>query len=136
MEKTKTYGLTHLSIGVFDLVRTRNFYMTVFDMTLMYETRQMIQLTTPGCHDILVFEKRKDISNGHTGGIAHFGFRLREQHDIEDLHERVMKAGGTIIEKGEFVPDSPYLYFKDPDNYTVEIWYELIPDKQMSVVLE
>lgn len=129
MEKTKTYGLTHLAIGVSDLVRTREFYRTVFDMTLMYETGNLIQLTTPGCHDILVFEKRKDLSNGHTGGISHFGFRLREPKDIEVLHKRIMKAGGTIIEKGVFVPGSPYLYFKDPDNYTVEIWYELIADK-------
>lgn len=129
MEKTKTYGLTHLAIGVSDLIRTRDFYRAVFDMTVMYETVQMIQLTTPGCHDILVFEKKKDLSNGHTGGIAHFGFRLREPQDMEYLHEKIMKAGGTIIEKGEFVPGSPYLYFKDPDNYTIEIWYELIADK-------
>jgi catechol 2,3-dioxygenase-like lactoylglutathione lyase family enzyme len=91
----------------------------------MYQTEQMIQLTTPGCHDILVFEKRNDLSNGHTGGITHFGFRLREPQYIEHLHDKVMNAGGTIIDKGEFVPGSPFLYFKDPDNYTVEIWYEL-----------
>ncbi|MCD6019928.1 MAG: hypothetical protein K0S53_3049 [Bacteroidetes bacterium] len=129
MEQTKTYGLTHLAIGVSDLSCTRDFYQAVFGMVLMYETEQMIQLTTPGCNDILVFEKKNDLANGHTGGIAHFGFRLRDAKDIDDLHEKIMKAGGTIIEKSEFVPGAPYLYFKDPDNYTVEIWYELITGK-------
>jgi hypothetical protein len=30
------------------------------------------------------------------------------------------------FDKGEFVPGDPYIFFKDPDGYEVEIWYELI----------
>lgn len=43
------------------------------------------------------------------------------------MEEKIIKAGGTIKEKGEFVPGSPYIFFYDPDGYEVEIWYELIP---------
>ena len=35
------------------------------------------------------------------------------------------KAGGTIKERGEFVPGEPYVFFVDPDGYDVEIWYEI-----------
>jgi len=42
------------------------------------------------------------------------------------MAERIKSAGGTIIDKGEFVPGEPYVFFKDPDGYEVEICYELI----------
>ena len=127
MNNTLTYGLTHLAIAVRDLDRTLRFYQQVFDMQVMYHEKEMIQLTTPGCDDILVFEKSQDQSIGNSGSIAHFGFRLREASKIEELFQRVVNAGGAILEKGEFVPGSPYIFFKDPDGYTVEVWFELLP---------
>jgi predicted enzyme related to lactoylglutathione lyase len=127
-KKPKTYGLTHLAIAVRDLNRTLKFYQEVFDMRAMYIQDEMIQLTTPGCNDIIVFEKKTGNEIGNTGGIAHFGFRLRDPNDIDELNDRIVKAGGTIIEKGEFVPGSPFIFFKDLDNYTVEVWFELLPE--------
>jgi predicted enzyme related to lactoylglutathione lyase len=44
------------------------------------------------------------------------------------MHKKIMEAGGTILDKGEFVPGSPYIFFKDPDGYAVEIWYEWLPN--------
>ena len=126
---TKTFGLTHIAVAVKDISRTRKFYQEVFDMELMYEEENMIQLTTPGCNDILVFEESDNRSVGKPGGIAHFGFRLRSPDDIEEMNKKVIEAGGTIIEKGEFVPGSPFIFFKDPDGYIVEIWFELLSEK-------
>jgi predicted enzyme related to lactoylglutathione lyase len=83
-------------------------------------------LTTPGANDILVFEENRDRPIGQTGGIAHFGFRLKNPNDIDEIIEKVTTAGGTIIDKGEFVPGSPYVFFKDLDGYEVEVWYELL----------
>jgi catechol 2,3-dioxygenase-like lactoylglutathione lyase family enzyme len=128
LNKAKTYGLTHLAIAVLDLDRTLNFYQKVFDMEIMYQQETMIQLTTPACNDIIVFEKKDSNLIGNSGGIAHFGFRLRDPNDIGELNDRIISAGGIIIERGEFVPGSPYIFFKDPDNYTVEIWFELLQE--------
>ena len=36
-------------------------------------------------------------------------------------------VSGVIREQGEFVPGSPYVFFKDPDGYEIEIWYEKLP---------
>src|SRR5215210_2151328 len=119
MHQSPTYGLTHLAIAVHDIERTLRFYQTVFDMQVMYYEKNMIQLTTPGCNDILVFEENKNGATGDTGGIAHFGFRLRHAEDIEQMNEKINDAGGTILEKGEFLPGSPYIFFKDPDGYTI-----------------
>jgi hypothetical protein len=72
----------------------------------------------------LVFdEKAKRI--GKRGGIEHFGFRLRRPQDVDLAAKLVAKAGGKILDKGEFCPGEPYLYCSDPDGYVVEIWYEL-----------
>ena len=126
MSGPKTYGLTHLAIAVRDINRTLKFYQQVFDMQTMYHEDGFLQMTTPGANDILVFEEKEGSPIGQTGGIAHFGFRLKKPTDIDDIVERVRLAGGIIIDKGEFVPGSPYVFFKDPDGYEVEVWYELI----------
>lgn len=127
MAHPETYGLTHLAIAISELDRTKKFYQHVFDMEVMYETERFLQLTTPGSNDILVFEVKETAEIGHTGGIAHFGFRLKDPKDIDEVTRKVKSAEAEIIEQGEFVPGSPYIYFKDPDGYTIEVWYELLP---------
>src|SRR5437016_5540310 len=127
MRKAKTYGLSHIAIAVRDLGRTLAFYKKVFDVEVMYHKDKFLQVTTPGANDIIVFEKRK-ADYGNTGGIVHFGFRLRKANDIDEMAERVKSAGGKIIDKGEFVPGEPYIFFEDPDGYEVEVAYEFIAD--------
>ncbi|HEX6889227.1 MAG TPA: VOC family protein [Chryseolinea sp.] len=127
MNTTATYGLTHLAIVVKDLIKTKNFYTRVLDMEVMYDTENFLQLTTPGCHDILVFEKNEKVQAGLAGGIVHFGFRLRRPEDIDGAIKKIKEAGGRIKDQGEFVPGSPYVFFEDPDGYEVEVWYELLP---------
>ncbi len=124
MKKAKTYGLTHIAIAVKDLDQTLAFYQKVFEVKVMYHKDDFLQVTTPGANDIIVFEKKK-AEYGKTGGIVHFGFRLRDARDIDEMAKRINSAGGTIVEKGEFVRGEPYIFFKDPDGYKVEIWYEL-----------
>ena len=97
MANSKTYGLTHLAIAVKDVNRTLKFYQQVFDMQTMYHENGFIQLTTPGCNDILVFEEKKDSPIGQTGGIAHFGFRLKDAAGIEEITNKVINAGGKIV---------------------------------------
>jgi catechol 2,3-dioxygenase-like lactoylglutathione lyase family enzyme len=124
--KTLTYGLTHLALAVEDLQRTAEFYQRVFDMEIMYREKDFLQLTTPGTNDIIVFEKRKSTSIGKSGGISHFGFRMRNANDIKRIEKKIKDAGGRIKDQGEFVPGSPYIFFFDPDGYEIEVWYEVL----------
>ncbi|HEY6171498.1 MAG TPA: VOC family protein [Candidatus Kapabacteria bacterium] len=132
MAQATTYGLTHLAIAVSNIKRTKSFYQHIFGMEVMYEEERFLQLTTPGSNDILVFEVKEDAEIGHTGGIAHFGFRLKDPKDIDEVTSKVISAGAEITESGEFVPGSPYVYFKDPDGYIIEIWYEMLPFHALS----
>jgi len=120
----RTRGLTHLALGVRDARRSFQFYHEVFGAQMVYEGEGFIQAQTPGSWDVLVFEERPR-SIGKSGGIAHFGFRLLDPADIDLAAETVLRAGGTIDSRGEFVPGEPYLFFRDLDGYEVEIWYEL-----------
>jgi catechol 2,3-dioxygenase-like lactoylglutathione lyase family enzyme len=124
MGNPKTFGLTHLALVVKDIERSRVFYTSAFDMEVMYHMDALLQLTTPGANDIIVFEQAADKPTGNAGGILHFGFRLKSPADIDEVEAKILAAGGEILEKGSFVPGEPYLFFKDPDGYVVEVWYE------------
>jgi catechol 2,3-dioxygenase-like lactoylglutathione lyase family enzyme len=120
----KTHGLTHVALAVRDPQRSLRFYQAVFGVVAVYESDDFVQAQTPGSRDVLVFE-RKPRHAGKAGGIAHFGFRLTRAADIERALTTIRAAGGKIREHGEFIPGEPYVFFRDPDGYEVEIWYEL-----------
>jgi catechol 2,3-dioxygenase-like lactoylglutathione lyase family enzyme len=120
----KTYGLTHVALAVRDVGRAEKFYQRVFGAVTVYRQDTFAQLQTPGTRDVIVLE-RQPRGAGRSGGIAHFGFRLRHPRDIETAARAVRKAGGRVTAQGEFVPGEPYIYATDPDGYDIEIWYEL-----------
>jgi len=118
----RTYGLTHIALPVKDVHRTALFYEKVLGTRTMYRRSGFIQVQTPGSHDILVFEEGIP-----SGGSIHFGFRLVESADPDDLASIVLAAGGEVKDKGSFGPGEPYLFFYDPDGYLVEIFFENLP---------
>ena len=120
----KTFGLTHLALGVTDVERSFGFYEEVFGMVAVYRSEEFLQAQTPGARDVLVFEKSKS-HRGASGGIAHFGFRLTSAGDIAAAASAVERAGGTVVEQGEFCPGEPYVFARDRDGYLIEIWYEI-----------
>ena len=119
----RTHGLTHIALAVRDVERSFRFYEQVFGAVAVYRQDGFLQAQTPGSWDVLVFEEKGE--PGHSGGIAHFGFRLVHPEDIDAAAEAVEQAGGTILDRGEFCPGEPYLFCTDPDGYEVEIWYEI-----------
>ena len=120
----RTFGLTHLVLGVEDVERSFGFYESVFGMVAVYRNTDFLQAQTPGARDVLVFERQTNRSRS-TGSIAHFGFRLTDPNDIAVAARAVIDAGGSIEDQGEFCPGEPYLFVRDRDGYLVEIWFEI-----------
>jgi catechol 2,3-dioxygenase-like lactoylglutathione lyase family enzyme len=107
-----------------DVERSFRFYRRIFGMVAVHRAAGWIQAQTPGSRDVLVLVEEAPRARAR-GGVAHFGFRLVRPDDIDAAARAVERAGGRIVEKGAFCPGEPYLFFSDPDGYTVEIWYEL-----------
>lgn len=124
LRPVRTHGLTHVALAVRDPVRSLAFYQAVFGVVPVYVDENFVQAQTPGSRDVLVFERNADTA-GRVGGVAHFGFRLQHPDEIGHALEAVKAAGGVIEDHGEFIPGEPYVFFTDPDGYTVEIWYEI-----------
>jgi catechol 2,3-dioxygenase-like lactoylglutathione lyase family enzyme len=120
----KTYGLTHIALTVKNAKRSFAFYRKVFGVMKVYDQDGWIQAQTPGMRDIIVFDESAP-RIGKPGGIAHFGFRLVDPREIDTAARAVAEAGGRILDKREFCPGEPYLFFKDPDGYEVEVVFEL-----------
>jgi len=120
----RTYGLTHIALAVKDVERSFRFYQEVFGAVEVYRSEGFLQAQTPGSRDVLVFEEKPG-RTGDSGSIAHLGFRLVRPEDIDAAVQAVEKAGGTVLSRGDFCPGEPYVFFRDPDGYEVEIWYEL-----------
>ncbi len=119
----KTFGLSHISLAVRDAERSLRFYKKVFGVTVGYRDEGSIQVTTPGYHDVIVFDQTAKHA-GKAAGVSHFGFRLVSAADIDRAVSEVKRAGGKILRRGEFSPGFPYAYVQDPDGYEIEIWYE------------
>lgn len=125
-DTVRTFGLTHVALLVSDVERARRFYEQVFGMVAVYADAGLVQMQTPGARDVLVFEKAE--GGGQKAGVCgmkHFGFRLVDPADIDRAALAIEAAGGTITDKGEFVPGEPYVFFRDPDGFEVEVWYEI-----------
>jgi catechol 2,3-dioxygenase-like lactoylglutathione lyase family enzyme len=120
----RTHGLTHIALAVRDPQRSLQFYQAVLGVVSVYDDGNFVQAQTPGSRDVLVFERRAR-GAGRMGGVVHFGFRLKRAGDIERARSAILAAGGSITDTGEFVPGEPYVFFRDPDGYEVEIWYEI-----------
>jgi catechol 2,3-dioxygenase-like lactoylglutathione lyase family enzyme len=120
----RTHGLTHIALAVRNAKRALRFYQKVFGVVAVYEEDGFIQAQTPGSRDMLVFDERA-AKAGRAGGVAHFGFRLINAEDIDAALQAVRAAGGEVLNHGEFCPGEPYMFFRDPDGYEVEVWYEL-----------
>ena len=118
----RTFGLTHIALAVQDAERAFAFYRDVFGMVAVHRGDGFVQAQTPGSRDVLVLEEGRAAGSG---GIAHFGFRLVDPADIDEAVRAVERAGGKILERGEFCPGEPYLFCRDLDGYEIEIWHEL-----------
>jgi catechol-2,3-dioxygenase len=102
----RTEGLTHIHLRVSDLGRSLAFYQQVFGLKEMFrEGPNMVFLRTPGRRDTITLNQAPDQDKarvGDSGGIAHFGFRLADDVDLE-LAVQEVRAAGRSSDRGNIL---------------------------------
>jgi catechol 2,3-dioxygenase-like lactoylglutathione lyase family enzyme len=118
----ETEGLTHMQLTVRDLDRSLRFYGDVFGMTEMFrDGPHMVFVRTPGARDTITLNADPDLPAPTQGGIAHFGFRLKDPTQLDAAVAAVEAAGGRLIERGEHPSGQRFAYVADPDGYVIEL---------------
>ena len=119
----ETEGLTHIHLVVADMDRALRFYQDVFGMQELFrEGDDLIFLNTPGSADMITLNSSGDPEvAGRSGGVEHFGFRLKEGADLDDAIKQIEAAGGALLRRGEHGPGIPFAYVTDPDGYEIEL---------------
>jgi catechol 2,3-dioxygenase-like lactoylglutathione lyase family enzyme len=64
---------------------------------------------------------------GQVGGVMHFGMRLTGPERLDEVIDRVVSAGGTVLSRGDFGDNQPFAFVRDPDGYEIELWHENTP---------
>lgn len=121
-----TYGLSHIQLTVRDLDRACRFYQGVLGMDVIRRIgTQAAMLKTPGSHEVFTLNARPESADtaGTMGGIAHFGFRVRDANAMASLDALIAACGGTVSQKGTR-GNERYLFANDPDGYEVEFFAE------------
>ena len=119
----KTQGLTHIHLAVRDLDGAVAFYTGLFGMQVDASRGDgtMAFLRTPEANDTLTLRKAgPEEVVGSGGGVDHFGFRLQNREDLDEVVRQVEAAGGRLVERGEHAPGVPYAYVSDPEGYVLE----------------
>lgn len=124
----KAYGLSHIQLTVKDLKRAEHFYREFLGMQeIMRLSDDCIMLQTPGSHEVFTLNADPEHTNdaGKMGGIAHFGFRLREAIEMTEVLSKAEKAGGKPIDHGRRGKDKreAWAFLTDPDGYEIEVFW-------------
>jgi catechol 2,3-dioxygenase-like lactoylglutathione lyase family enzyme len=126
MSDPPTFGLSHIALRVASLDRAVAFYEAAFGVRQYFRSDSSAQVLGPGPTDVIAFELMPEDA-GRSGGVIHFGLRLTGAHRLDEVLQRVLAAGGTLIQRGDFGNHQPFAFVRDPDGYEIELWYESTP---------
>ena len=136
-QPVRTYGLAHVALNVADPERSFRFYRRLLGARTLgplegrddddFSDADWIEFGIPGAHDVITLRRATGPVTGATGELEHFGFRLIDQDDPDQVAAAVERAGGTVLGKGRFSNGAPFVFARDPDGYEIELWYEPDP---------
>jgi catechol 2,3-dioxygenase-like lactoylglutathione lyase family enzyme len=110
-------GIQHLNLQVADLPRAQRFYTELLGFEVSFAKGDTVWLDAGG--DLL------GLSRGEVPArnFEHFGFIVEAKGDVDRWAER-LRAHGVTPEKGPYErSDGRSVYFRDPDDHLVEIFW-------------
>lgn len=111
----KITGLSHITLGVEDLKRSRQFYSTLFSVRPKHGAEYK------DCHFVfgdMWFVLVQDCGSRPAKGYSHIAFTVSAR-EFEELSKTIKSLGTRIWQENSTFGDS--LYFEDPDGHKLEI---------------
>ena len=127
------FGFRHIAFRVAQLARSADFYEKVFGLRRLptQDEGRMCVLTSPGMRDVLTLSESSvptEIeglpigSVGTMGGVDHVGIEVADRQTLEEVVQRCLDAGGTLVGKVEMVPGYPSAFVRDLDGYFLQLY--------------
>jgi predicted enzyme related to lactoylglutathione lyase len=105
-------------VPVRDLDRAARFYIDAFGLEEVFRMEGIVFVGIPGTDSALGLLLDAE---GAGGGPRHVGFHLDHALKLDDVLGELVKAGGSVVERGEHAPDVPFARIADPDGNVIEI---------------
>ncbi len=117
-------NLNHIHLHVKAVPRSADFYKRYFGMRELVWHGDMVFLRDEAGMDLALApaDRRESLPDWF-----HIGFRLASGDDVRALHDRMVSEGVRL--RAPLAAEGDLVTFKcaDPDDYTVEIYYEPDP---------
>lgn len=127
-----TTGFDHVATVTADLDRIVDFYRSVFDAEVTLEMAatddhpRMVILDLGGSAlnvaeqpaDTIIGDRR---APGRRGPVDHFGIGVASRETLEEVRERLVRAGAEIGEIQQLGGSTWSLFFRDPDGMELEV---------------
>ncbi len=122
-------GLGHLVMRVRDIDRSVDFYTRVMGLTVMERSPSgtvFMSANTEKSHELAIRAIGMDADGPDHSiiGQAHMAWQMENFEDLQELYNRLVENEVRIVRPGDH-GISMGVYFLDPDDNEIEVYYEL-----------
>jgi predicted enzyme related to lactoylglutathione lyase len=113
----RTAGFDHVHLHVDDIEPALAFYRAAFGAEETFRVGERLVFVRLKGGEIVGLDGRPEPERNP----RHVGVRLAEGQDRDGAVEDVVRAGGSVLERGEHTPGVWYAYVADPDGNVFEV---------------
>ena|SRR5436309_1993918 len=120
--------LGHLVLRVSDIAKSEKFYTEILGLKVTSRDFGMVFLSSGSnaSHELALSPATANADYVRQGnvGLSHFAWQMRSLRDLRQFHNHLKRKGVRILGTGDH-GISIGVYFADPDDNRVEVFYEL-----------
>jgi catechol 2,3-dioxygenase-like lactoylglutathione lyase family enzyme len=130
MNETRVHRILESGLYVDDLAKSRQFYVDLFEFRIVLESERLVALDVGGISVLLLFQRgqceqsqpaKGGFIPGHGAhGVQHFAFGIAPDQ-LEPWLKRLAEKGIAVESRVSWDRGSQSIYFRDPDNHSVEL---------------
>jgi catechol 2,3-dioxygenase-like lactoylglutathione lyase family enzyme len=119
-------GMRHIALKVKDVARSKNFYLEVLGMDVVWEPDPQNVYLSSGCDNIAIHGVSANFTNdAEEGQLDHLGFVVESIARVKELEQEFVAKGVRIVHPFKIHRDgSASFYCADPDGIVIQMLYE------------